>query len=350
MAQQTLVGREIVGGAAEGRVLYADTGLSFWGGCDPQTGVIVDHTHPLHNECVCGRVLAIPNGRGSCTGSQVVLELLLNGVAPAALLLRTPDVILSLGVIVAEELFGHSIPIVSLGDSFDRLEAHTHAAVAGSTVICGAGPLPPAPRSFSTADERLAASALQLEPEERAMLAGERGRAARVAMRVVARAAEVCDAERLLRISQAHIDGCTYIGPGGLRFARELVALGGRVAVPTTLNSNSVDRRRWRAMGVPASLGEPSEALGQAYLDLGASLSFTCSPYLLPSAPRLGEHVAWGESNAVVFANSVLGARTLKYADYLDICAALVGRAPAAGAHLDEHRHATLVLDASALS
>ena len=104
MAQQTLVGREIVGGAAEGRVLYADTGLSFWGGCDPQTGVIVDHTHPLHNECVCGRVLAIPNGRGSCTGSQVVLELLLNGVAPAALLLRTPDVILSLGVIVAEEV------------------------------------------------------------------------------------------------------------------------------------------------------------------------------------------------------------------------------------------------------
>ena len=82
---------------------------------------------------------------------------------------------------------------------------------------------------------------------------------------------------------------------------------------------------------------------------MGASLSFTCSPYLLPSAPGLGEHVAWGESNAVVFANSVLGARTLKYADYLDICAALVGRAPAAGAHLDEHRHATLVLDASAL-
>ena len=104
MAQQTLVGREIVGGAAEGRVLYADTGLSFWGGCDPQTGVIVDHTHPLHDECVRGRVLAIPNGRGSCTGSQVVLELLLNGVAPAALLLRTPDVILSLGVIVAEEV------------------------------------------------------------------------------------------------------------------------------------------------------------------------------------------------------------------------------------------------------
>ena len=118
------------------------------------------------------------------------------------------------------------------------------------------------------------------------MLAGERGRAARVAMRVVARAAEVCDAEKLLRISQAHIDGCTYIGPGGLRFARELVALGGRVAVPTTLNSNSVDRRRWRAMGVPASLGEPSEALGEAYLDLGALLSYPQYPNPPSPTPR----------------------------------------------------------------
>jgi predicted aconitase len=164
-----------------------------------------------------------------------------------------------------------------------------------------------------------------------------------------ARAPTAQDAPHLLEISQAHIDGCTYIGPGGLAFAEELVKLGGQVAVPTTLNSNSVDRERWRALGVAPSLGEPAHALGSAYLELGATLSFTCAPYLLDTAPGFGEQVAWGESNAVVFANSVLGARTQKYADYLDICAALVGRVPAAGPHLDHERVATVQLDAGAL-
>ena len=97
-------------------------------------------------------------------------------------------------------------------------------------------------------------------------------------------------------------------------------------------------------------MGVPAYAVGTAYLEMGATHSFTCAPYLLETAPKLGDQVAWGESNAVVFANSVLGARTQKYADYLDICAALVGRVPAAGPHLDEQRIATVVLDATHLA
>ena len=85
--------------------------------------------------------------------------------------------------------------------------------------------------------------------------------------------------------AQAHIDGCTYIGPGGLRFAQTLADLGGKVVVPTTLNANSVDRRRWRALGVPDALGEPAQALGDAYLTMGCDdTSFTCAPYLLDTA------------------------------------------------------------------
>jgi predicted aconitase with swiveling domain len=111
-----LSGTELVGGRAAGELLCTDVGLSFWGGVDPLSGAVIDHTHPLHGgPSVAGKMLAVPNGRGSCTGSQVVLELLLNGMAPRALLLRQPDAILALGVIVAEELFGTSIPIVSLG-------------------------------------------------------------------------------------------------------------------------------------------------------------------------------------------------------------------------------------------
>jgi predicted aconitase len=122
-------------------------------------------------------------------------------------------------------------------------------------------------------------------------------------------------------------------------------------------------------------LGIPASQLAEAYLQLGCRAdSFTCAPYLLYDsnndndrdededdnaqqrkkkgqrpAPAIGEHIAWGESNAVVYANSVWGARTLKYADYMDICAALVGRVPAHGVHLDQGRRPGIILDVSAL-
>ena len=125
--------------------------------------------------------------------------------------------------------------------------------------------------------------------------------------------------------------------------------MGGTVAVPTTLNSISVDRRRWVELGVDPSLGVPSSALADAYVALGATSSFTCAPYLLSTQPEMGDQIAWGESNAVTFANSVLGARTQKYADYLDICAAITARVPETGCHLTQLRAATIILDAAPL-
>jgi predicted aconitase len=148
----------------------------------------------------------------------------------------------------------------------------------------------------------------------------------------------------LIDVSQAHIDGCIYTGPGGLRFAERLVELGAQVRIPTTLNAVSVDRRRWRALGVDAAIGEPASRLADAYLQMGAKPSFTCAPYLLDTAPAFGEQIVWAESNAVVYANSVVGARTLKYPDYLDICVALTGRAPLAGCHLDAGRAASVLI------
>jgi len=112
--------------------------------------------------------------------------------------------------------------------------------------------------------------------------------------------------------------------------------------VPTTLNSISVDYRRWRAQGLDPAFGEPASRLGEAYVDMGARPSFTCAPYLLHSTPKKGEQIAWAESNAVVYANSVIGARTMKYPDYLDICIALTGRAPLAGCHIGTSRRANL--------
>jgi predicted aconitase with swiveling domain len=251
---------ELVGGRAEGELMYADVGLSFWGGVCPLEGTVIDHTHPLYKQCISDKVLAIPNGRGSCTGSQVILELILNGIAPAAMVLRQPDAILSLGVLVAEEIFGKSIPIVSVGaEAFAALEQHTHASVCGNLVVAGSSTeavAQPADQQPSTADELIAASTLALTDAERAMKDGEKGEAVAMAMRVLVRAGVIDSAPSLIEIKQAHIDGCTYIGPGGLRFAETLADLGGKVCVPTTLNSNSVDRRRWQALGVSPDLGE----------------------------------------------------------------------------------------------
>lgn len=285
---------ELVGGSASGELLHTTVGLSFWGGVCPLEGVVIDHTHPLHSQCITDKILAVPNGRGSCTGSQVILELILNGIAPKAMLLRQPDAILALGVIVAQELFGKSIPLVSLGpDGFAQIAEAPFAAVHGATVATGSSAESAAAAAASAAtappagpDDLLAASALELTNEELAMLEGHKGEAAAVAMRILARAGAIDGAPSLLKISQAHIDGCTYIGPGGLKFAQRLAELGGRVAVPTTLNSNSVDRRRWQALGVSPSLGEPAYALGDAYLEMGCSdRSFTCAPCV--SRPEL---------------------------------------------------------------
>jgi hypothetical protein len=183
---------------------------------------------------------------------------------------------------------------------------------------------------------------IHLSPTDLAILDGQEGRARQVALQIVLRMASLQGATELIDVVQAHIDGCIYTGSASLRFAAQLRDWGGQVKVPTTLNSISVDQRRWRALGIDPAFGEPASALAQAYVDMGSQASFTCAPYLLDSAPKAGEDIVWAESNAVVYANSVLGAHTAKYADFLDICIALIGRAPKAGCHLIENRRATL--------
>ncbi len=349
MPEISLESRVLIAGAARGELLHADVGLSFWGGVDPFSGEVIDRHHPFSGRRIAGRVLAIPSGRGSCTGSSVMLELILNGHAPAALLLERVDDILVLGVLVAERMFGRAIPVRVLGpEGFAALAGRRFARVDGERVEAGDTPWPIPPTATGDAPS-MPTPRLALTDGDRALLTGEHGKAAQAAMNIVVTMAELQGAEALLDVAQAHIDGCIYTGPASLRFARRLVDWGARVRVPTTLNAISVDQRRWREQGIDAAFGEPAAALGEAYLAMGARLSFTCAPYLLDSAPQAGEQIVWAESNAVVYANSVLGARTQKYPDYLDICIALTGRAPAAGCHLPAGRHATLRLDLAPL-
>ncbi|NQD94247.1 DUF521 domain-containing protein [Pseudomonas sp. CrR25] len=347
MPDLSIRARSLVTGDAQGELLYADVGLSFWGGVDPFSGEVIDRHHPLSGRLIAGRVLAIPSGRGSCTGSSVLLELILNGHAPAALVVAQPEEILSLGVLVAQCLFERGLPVVCVGEeAFAGLRDCRFVHIQGSQLNAydsppedGWRPAPVNPASPPVA------SKLSLSEGDRALLDGRHGKAAQVAMRIVLQMAELQGATELVDVSQAHIDGCIYTGPASLRFARQLVDWGARVRVPTTLNAISVDQRRWRAQGIDPAFGEPASALGDAYMAMGAQLSFTCAPYLLDSAPMAGEQVVWAESNAVVYANSVLGARTQKYPDYLDICIALTGRAPLTGCHLQQRRRATLLVE-----
>lgn len=185
---------------------------------------------------------------------------------------------------------------------------------------------------------------IQLSEDERAMLAGELGPATQLAASILSRMAPMYGATSLLPVTRAHIDGVIYTGNAGLHFAEHLANLGARVAIPTTLNVGSVDRARWREIGQTPDYAAPARRLGEAYLQMGALPTFTCAPYQHGHVPAFGEQIAWSESNAVAYANSVLGARTNRYGDYLDICCAITARVPAAGLHLDEHRLATCLI------
>ena len=188
-------------------------------------------------------------------------------------------------------------------------------------------------------------SRLRLSKQEEGLLGGADCAALRLAMRIVVRMGEILGARELVEITSAHIDGCLYHGDGGVEFAERLVELGGRVSVPATLNVGALDLLN--PGRVRASDRRRAMALRQmkAYRTLGCTPTWTCAPYQAGHRPHPGEHVAWGESNAVAFANSVLGARTNRYGDFMDICCAITGRAPRTGLHLDEHRRATVVVD-----
>ena len=185
---------------------------------------------------------------------------------------------------------------------------------------------------------------IELTEADRARLAGDEGEAAALAMRILVETAGVMGAERLVDIVSAHVDGCLYHGLAGLDFAERLVAGGATVSVPTTLNVGYLDLLHPDRYRGEAETSANARRQMDLYVAMGCRPTWTCAPYQLPERPAFGEHVAWAESNAIVFCNSVLGSRTNRYGDFIDVCAAIAGRAPFAGLHRDDERRARLVL------
>lgn len=187
--------------------------------------------------------------------------------------------------------------------------------------------------------------ALLLTDKDREMLRADYGAATKMAMSILVRMAEVSNAGELIDISGAHIDSTVYIGDAGLEFAERLASLGAKVSVPTTLNVSGLDEHHWQEWAVPSEWAKQAHRQMIAYQSMGTIPTWTCAPYQTETRSSFGQQIAWGESNAIVFANSVLGARTERYPDLFDICCAITGRAPNIGLHRTENRAGELLLD-----
>ncbi|MEM9467145.1 MAG: aconitase X catalytic domain-containing protein [Actinomycetota bacterium] len=189
---------------------------------------------------------------------------------------------------------------------------------------------------------------MELTGEEQAWLDGRSGRAHQLAMRLMVAAAEASGTSTFVPIEFAHINSCHWSGRLSVDFAEFLRSEGATLAVPTHTNASLIDcsQPALRDEAVSPEAVQGARRLMEIYETLGCSSMWSCAPYHQPEGrPRFGAQIAGSESNAVAFFNSVLGARTEKYGDLLDISAAITGRVPYAGLHTDEGRLATEVID-----
>jgi predicted aconitase len=179
---------------------------------------------------------------------------------------------------------------------------------------------------------------MNLNSNDKAMLAGDNGQGCQMAMRIVVRVAEGCGIDELINVTAAHIDACGLLSNSSLQFAETLAKAGAKVSIPTTLSMGPLDLQNWDEFGIDPEYAAKAIRQADAYIAMGCIPAWTCAPYQSYLTPRFGQQIAWGESNAVAYANSVLGARTERYADFMDICAAITGRAPKSGLHIQKNR------------
>ncbi len=186
---------------------------------------------------------------------------------------------------------------------------------------------------------------MRLTTAQRRLL-GKGTPAQRTSMRLLLTVARLADADRLVPITSAHVSGASYkmIGDPGLEFLEDF-ARDARVRVPTSVNPLGADLAQWRELGVPETFAVKQGRIASAYEAMGARPTYSCTPYDELPRPAFGEHLAWAESNAVCFANSVLGARTNREGGPSALAAAIVGATPDYGLHRDEGRQPTVIVD-----
>jgi len=190
---------------------------------------------------------------------------------------------------------------------------------------------------------------MYLTEKEQRMFDGEEGYAIQKSMEILVALGNIYGANHLVKVGSVQVAGVSYhnLGDAGLEFLNEL-ARDGRVKVLTTLNPAGMDLENWHQLGISQEFAEKQNQVIDAFSRMGILISCTCTPYLIGNLPRYGEHLAWSESSAVTFANSVIGARTNREGGPSALAAAFVGKTPCYGLHLDENRAADIKIQVNA--
>ncbi|MEM2882162.1 MAG: aconitase X catalytic domain-containing protein [Candidatus Bathyarchaeia archaeon] len=193
---------------------------------------------------------------------------------------------------------------------------------------------------------------MYLSKEEEAILDGERGEGPRIAMGILAKVGDMYGAKRLIPVESAHVVESSYqlTGDSGIEVFDKLIEAGARVSVPTTTDPCAIDFERWREFRIDEGYAHKQIELANRIVRIGCAPTWCCTPYAHANVPKFGDHLAWSESNAVAYVNSVVGARTNRYCAYLDSMAAIIGKTPEFGLHLDENRRGTVVVRMKGIS
>ena len=187
---------------------------------------------------------------------------------------------------------------------------------------------------------------MKLTETEKQMLQGKQGRAAKKSMEILTALGEIYEARRLVPVTSVQISGVSFdnLGEAGLEFLSEM-AEDGRVKVLTTLNPAGMDVENWSDLGISPAFAEKQQQVIRAFEKMGVISTCTCTPYFIGNLPRFGQHLAWAESSAVCFANSVIGARTNREGGPSALAAALTGLTPEYGLHLRENRQPVVTVE-----
>ena len=270
-------------------VLVLDKPISWLDGIDVRTGEIIQRDHPQRGISIAGKIVRIPHSIGSTVGAYTFFKLARNKALPKKIILERPDSITMTAILAG-------IPV-----EMENEKTVEELKVEG------------VPESF---------------------------------LRYLEKEASFSSAEGFVRISSVHLSGVSYatIGDEGLDFLKEASKVA-KFRVLTTTNPAGMDLKKWREMGIPKEFAEKQLRIVRLLLRMGALPTFTCTPYLAGNLPTFGEHVCWGESSAVSFVNSVIGARTNREGSIKGIVAATVGYTPLYGKHLDRERAPNLRVD-----
>ncbi|PJB22231.1 MAG: hypothetical protein CO114_01185, partial [Euryarchaeota archaeon CG_4_9_14_3_um_filter_38_12] len=189
-----------------------------------------------------------------------------------------------------------------------------------------------------------------LTKEEEKIFNGEKGEVLERMFRLLVRLGDIYGANKMIPVGSVQVAGVSFksIGTPGLEFLEDYAKKGAKIKVLTFLNPAGMDLENWKELGFPEDFAEKQIRVMNAFKEMGIVVTSTCTPYLAGNLPRFGEHIAWSESSAVSFSNSVIGARTNREGGPSALAAALCGLTPNYGLHIDENRKPNIVVNVDA--